>query len=332
MKRPRSRGGLAFVLALPLLANALTSQAATLPPDARDKCANATTPSPQNVWNYNTLYSASDVDWYLFNLPASGSVMVTLGMPGGNYRLDLYSSCFVQVGVSDRPGREFEQIFTQLAAGNYLVRVQGSSGIPDPAVVYGVRFQPLPAGVQILSSSDWTDTAGNLVISGEILNNNSAARHLAVITATYYDSSGAVLTTATATEDVNIMPGRSRSPFHLTVPKPPGYARYKVEVSCRQATSETPMQNFPVSNATQATSGAPWFRGSFTNNNGFPVKYTKTATTLYDAWGTVINTSVDATSPSSLAVGAAGTYSVAFTQHYSGWNRAAIVIQATQSQ
>jgi hypothetical protein len=183
----------------------------------------------------------------------------------------------------------------------------------------------------VLSSQAWTDSAGNLVISGEIVNNTPDKYRLNQLTATYKNGSGATLTTANAWADVNVMPAHSRSPFRISIAKPTGYASYTVAVTYSQKTTDTVVQNFPVSSTTQGFTNGPWFKGTFTNANGFNVNWVKTATALFDTWGTVINTSVDWTSPTSLAAGATGNYNVTFTQHYSGWNRASVVIQATQA-
>jgi hypothetical protein len=51
--------------------------------------------------------------------------------------------------------------------------------------------------------------------------------------------------------------------------------------------------------------------------------------TLYDTWATVINVRSDWTSPITVAAGASASYNMSFSQHYSGWNRGAVLIQGS---
>ena len=78
----------------------------TLPADAPNTCATATSISKSGGWLYNTLSSSSDVDWYKFSLGSPIYTMVTLAGLTANYRLDLYTACGTLLASSN--SRRFE--------------------------------------------------------------------------------------------------------------------------------------------------------------------------------------------------------------------------------
>ena len=73
-----------------------------------------------------------------------------------------------------------------------------------------------------------------------------------------------------------------------------------------------------------------WFKGTFKNNNSFSTKYTQSLTTLYDKWGNVMNVSKDWTVPMNISAGGSSQYYVHFGDNYTQWNRALVLLQATQ--
>jgi glucose/arabinose dehydrogenase len=302
--------------------------AGAVPPDVPNTCAGATTTSAQGGWLYNTLSSTSDVDWYRFNVPSqTWSRILLAGLPS-NYRLDLYSACGTLVASSNRTGPKWEEIYRELAAGTYRVRVRHYSGGVSTTVPYGVQFTSLPTGAHILSSSAWTDSAGKLNVDGEVLN-NTPDKHRLMLTATYYDAANQFLGKQDIFAHINVMRGRTRSPFRVSVVKPAGYDHYTVAITGAWPSTDLAIENLNVSSSSVVTNPGPSFRGNFTNQNGFQTRYTQSVVTLYDKWATVINVRGDWTSPINVNPGASGTYNSTFTEHYAGWNRAAVLLQAS---
>ncbi|MEP7158814.1 MAG: hypothetical protein ABI797_05260, partial [Chloroflexota bacterium] len=298
--------------------------------DAPNKCAAATTTSTQGTWLRNSLSSTSDKDWYRFSVGSTGWVRILLGNLGGNYRIDLYKACSTLKFTSNRSGSESEEIYAQLSAGTYRVRVSAASGATvNPQQEFGLKFSTYATGLHILSSSAWT-SGSNLNIDGEVLNNTADRHRLIGVTATLYDSAGQVLATRGEWAWINVLPGRNRSPFHIALARPAGYHHYSVAVNYSQVTTDQVVGNLPISSSTRGTDGSGiWFRGSFTNQNAFLTHWTTSLTTLYDTWGDVMNTDTSWASPIDVPSQVTGSYEARFSEHYQGWNRAAVVMQGS---
>jgi len=303
----------------------------TAPPisDAPGSCAAATNASAQGEWLRDTIGSSTDVDWYRFQVAQPSRARIVLGALPANYRLDLYSSCGTRIASSNLAKKRFEQIYRQLAAGTYRVRVKGVKGKSNATQPYGLRFQVFGNGLAVVSSSSWTDGSGTLHINGEVLNNTADKYRLVRIEAKYYDGSGNLLATEARFANVNVMTGRTRSPFGISIARPAGFARYALTVTGSKTTDIVVGKLRVTSKSSGTNSTGPWWRGKFVNDNSFQVRWTETLTTLYDRWGDVINTSRDWTNPQTIPAGGSSSYAIEFSEHYAGWNRKLIVLQTT---
>lgn len=297
--------------------------------DAPGSCSSATSASPQGVWLRDTVGSSTDVDWYRFEVGQAGWARIVLGALPANYRLDLYSQCGTPIATSNRVKKRFEEIYRQLGAGTYLLRVKGVEGKSNPTQPYGVRFQLLGSGLAVLSSSSWTDVSGMLHINGEVLNNTADKYRLVRVEAKYYDSADNLLATEARFANVNVMTGRTRSPFRISIPRPDDFARYELTIA-GQLTSDVAIGRLRVTSTSSGTNSAgPWWRGKMVNDNGFQVRWTETLTTLYDRWGSVMNTSRDWANPQTIPAGGSSSYAVQFSEHHAGWNHKLIRLQTT---
>jgi len=253
-----------------------------------------------------------------------------LGNVGGNYRLDLYGACGEKLASSIRGGKQFEEIYRQLDAGTYHVRVKRQEGAVAKAVSYGLKFSSLPEKLQVLSSSSWTSNSGQLHIVSEVLNNTPQKRRLIEVTATLYDSSDAVLGTGKGFAWVHVVAPRGRTQIHLTMAKPNGYHHYSLAVTFSQEISEDPVTGLEVISSTKGSdANGIWFGGSFTNTNNFQVNWASAMVALYDKWGDLMNLESRGSSPQQLAPNQSATYQVPFSEHFNGWNRQTRLIQGS---
>jgi glucose/arabinose dehydrogenase len=298
-----------------------------LAPDAANSCGALTTNSRQGKWLKEKLSSGSDVDWYRFKLSEKGWVRIVLGALPRNYRLDLYSACGTRLASSDRSGKEFEEIYRQLAAGTYRVRVKSSTGKVDPQQDYALRFQRLGAGLRLLSSTSWLQS-GTLHIHGEVLNNRGYSQRLVRVEATFYDAAGAVLGKQAAYTHVDVLRRRTRSPFAISAAAPKGYARYSLSVTGQRTEQAVVGKLAITANRSGTDADGLWLRGDFTNRNSYAVRSASSVATLYDAWGRVLNTARAPTTPTQIAAGRTGSFGLSFADHYLGRNRSVIQLQA----
>jgi len=323
-------GPASHVISAPATNTTYTARYAAGPTsDAAGSCVNATAPSAQGEWLRDTVGTSTDVDWYRFQVDQPGRARIVLGALPANYRLDLYSACGSRIASSNLAKKKFEEIYRQLAAGTYRVRVKGVNGKSNATQPYGLRFQVFSEGLAVVSSSSWADGSGTLHINGEVLNNTAEKYRLVRIEAKYYDGSGNLLATEARFANVNVMTGRTRSPFRISIPRPAGFARYALTITGSKTTDVVVGKLRVTSKSGGTNSTGPWWRGKFVNNNSFQVRWTETLTTLYDRWGDVINTSRDWTNPQTIPAGGTSSYAVQFSAHYAGWNRKLIVLQTT---
>jgi glucose/arabinose dehydrogenase len=303
---------------------------ASAPSDAPNTCANATSSSSQDTWLSNTISSTSDEDWYRFSVSSKRFVRILLGNLAANYRIDLYRECGTLVASSNRFNKEFEEIYKEISAGTYRVRVKSYSGSSN-SVSYGLKFMQLSDGVQILSSTGWINTSGTLNIDGELLNNTDNRRRLIVVRATLYDEADQVIGTKDAYAWINVVRPRTRSPFRVSIEVPDGYDHYSVKVNYSQKTDNYVVQNIGITSSSQGTdANGAWFKGSFKNKNGFSLKWTTSLTSLFDKWGNVMTVDSSWTKPITVPANGTGQYDVRFGQHYENFNKVVVSIQATR--
>ena len=82
---------------------------------------------------YSYLTTQTDVDYFLIQANASGSLKVTLSQipSGANYDLELYNSSGSLVGSSTQSGNKAESLEVNVSSGNYYLKIYSVSGSSD---------------------------------------------------------------------------------------------------------------------------------------------------------------------------------------------------------
>jgi hypothetical protein len=238
--------------------------------------------SAQGVWLSETLRSATDVDWYAFGIARSGNHYIRLGHLPADYAITLYDRGGKRLGVSDHPGRQFEEMIRYLPAGTYYVRVSVSHGYSTTAP-YHLSFARIADGMVILSRHMNIPESQLLV---ELMNNTGEWRET-ILTVDCVTRSGRVVRNENWV-GAPLMPPRARRPFAVyPAPCPNGSAMRA------GATSVTTSRRYP-SGSWRLT---PHRTVVTTHERRYPVTLTNTGTTAlrnllvgvleYDAEGRV---------------------------------------------
>lgn len=303
--------------------SSITTDTITMVADAVNTCSAAKTAPirPKAVWQYDQIFSSGDQDWFRFSVTTTGYQMITLGRPALDYRLDLYSASCTLIATSNNSGTGFERLYRSLPAGTYLVRAAGTSATLHSLLTYGILFQSLPEAAVVLTRTSWIDGAG-LHVVGEVLNNTAIKRRV-TITVTYYNASNVVLGTKSATAFRNPLNPRRASGFEVLRAVPSGYHHYAFAVSV--AAISTGVINLAVSPGSPSGSTFP---GSARNTTAATVHNGEAQLILYEAFGRAIDVAQGTTSPTTLAAGASGSFSLV-ADHQAGLNRIVITASAT---
>jgi peptidoglycan/xylan/chitin deacetylase (PgdA/CDA1 family) len=314
-RRPAPATRLLFLLLIGLTWVGLPAAVAAA--DAPSSCSSATT-SSTNTWLRDSIASSSDVDWFRFSIAAGTRAQLLLGDLAADYDISLYAGCSTLLASSTRPGTEFEEIYRQLPAGRYRVRVVGFEGA-HAAAAYSLRLRTLAWGAPILSSTEWTDSAGYLHVAGEILNNTTEPRRWIQVDAVLRDAAGAEIGRAVGYTDVPVLQPWTRSPFEIVTRKPAGFSRVSLAIctpspdGCRQG------QIAPASGPTVVASGSASFvdgsgrrhyTGTIRNAGSTTASLPRAAVTLYNARGNVRGLASGAASSHALAPGTTTAYDI----------------------
>jgi peptidoglycan/xylan/chitin deacetylase (PgdA/CDA1 family) len=306
--------------------------------DAPGACGSATTSSAKNAWLADTISTSGDVDWFRFSTTTASRTLVTLGHLPADYDLYVYSGCSTLVASSTRSGVQYDEVYAYLAAGTYSVKVVGYAGAHS-TTAYSVRFRPIAWGVQVLSSTTWTDSAGYLHVAGEVLNNTAEYRRWIEVDGTLLDATGRAVGSAVGYPDVPTIAPWSRSPFELTTRRPTGYARTTLKVctpsptgGCLSGqTTSAPVAGLSITAAPTYldASGRRHYAGTIRNGGTSTAYLVRSVVTLYDVYGNVAGFAGSATSPSTIAVAASGSFDTWGTGTSSP-NRIGYAVQASR--
>jgi peptidoglycan/xylan/chitin deacetylase (PgdA/CDA1 family) len=321
-RRPIAAVARAFVV-ISLALAALAVPGGVAAADAAGTCSSASVAQPTNTSLHDTIGSATDVDWFRFTTTTATWTLVTLGHLPADYDLSVYSGCGTLVATSHRSGRTYDEVYANLPAGTYQVKVVGFGGAFSATSQYSLRFRPLAWGIPILSSTTSTDASGYLHVAGEVLNNTADSRRWIEIDATFLDAAGATVDGAVGYTDVAKLAPRTRSPFEIVARRPAAYARTTVRVCTPSATggclsgqvSTAPIGALPITAgpSTLDASGRRHLTGTVRNANSGTAYLTQAVTTLYDADGNVAGLGAAFTKPSAIAPGASAPFEVVAT-------------------
>ena len=145
--------------------------------------------------------------------------------------------------------------------------------------------------VQLLSSSSWTDSIGNIHIVGEVLNNTGAYHDFIQINFEYLDASGRLLKPDFTFTDANELAPGERGGFTNIFTPPAGYDHYSITGIGESTTSSPPNHNFStlVTNVFTDSIGAQHVVGTVTNNNSTTDTFVEVLFTVYGCDGTTVD-------------------------------------------
>jgi hypothetical protein len=328
MSSIRSRG---LVLALAAaLSIGLLPMSPVMAADGPNTCAAVTVTSTAGGWLSNTIASPSDNDWYRFTVPTGRYVQVILGSLPKNYRLELYGACGTSmIASSDRPGVQYEEIYRNLAARTYHVRVFSPSLAFQATVNYALRFRILSNRLQILSSAAWTDSGGYLNIVGELLNNTPLKYKNVNVYATMLGATDQVVASRGVGADLDLVLPRARTAFGIHIKVPAGYHHYELSFG-GETTLDMPIPGLRVHPGAPYTSyGTRYLPGTVSNTGAEVSQFTFISCVLYDARGNVLNGDWTYTTPSTVNPGETKPFKCWFSDHWANANRTVFFVEGS---
>jgi len=278
--------------------------------DAPDSCSAATTASPTGTWLTDYLNgdggaANTNQDWFRFSLTSARRVVVTAGSLSVDAKLELRSSCSTILATSDHTGNRFEQVTKSLKAGTYYLHVIAKAGTRSNAP-YVVRFRVLSSKDQVISYVA-TRNGATVRVAGEVMNNSGKTSGRITVTATFLNGTKTVATLKAVAFANRVWDG-GVTPFVLsgTVPT---YTTLRLTAAAAA----------PVSGPTLAITsivysagpgGSTVEKGTVKNTGSKSARSVTVARTWYGARGEVLGVGYGHLSPSTLAPGKSGTFTI----------------------
>lgn len=143
----------------------------------------------------------------------------------------------------------------------------------------------------ILSHSSYVDRLGYLHIVGELQNIGSKNTELNKVMATFFDSEGVPVVTASNYSYLGILIPGQKSPFEITFSSPPPVKNYKLERAW-EVTERSTYAAFDITDISTEVDdeGQYWLHGRVKNIGGTPVNVVVLVSSFYDELGEVIAT------------------------------------------
>lgn len=268
-----------LLLAVAVTSAWLVSTAEMALADAPNSRTAATTNLGLNAWHTETLSSTSDVDWFRFTTTQARFARIRLGHLTADYALELFNSGGSRLALSDLTGPVFEEIYRQLPAGRYFLKVSSSRGAIT-TTPYLVRFDSLGDGVFALSSHI-VSFGGGSELSVDGLNNTGRTLVGVSYDARTYNSSGTQLSHQTGVWAYQVPP-RTHAVVSLATPE--GAVRASVHLASAGTTSK-PRLTFQTSVTSRSSSGVNM---SVKNTSSITAYNTSIWETYFDWKGDII--------------------------------------------
>jgi len=178
-------------------------------------------------------------------------------------------------------------------------------------------FTPVPADTILLglmSSNDYIDDLGNVVIVGEVRNDSPQNAGQAHVVVTFYDARGEIIQQEETRPLINILKPGQRSPFVLSIPKPLNLWEWSLRATARP-TQQEPRQGLVIreSRAREDKIGFYHVVGKVYNEESRVTHLAQVVVTLYDKWGKIVNAGFGYTDPLTIEVGAAAQFDCSFS-------------------
>jgi glucose/arabinose dehydrogenase len=274
-------------------------------PDAPDSCASARKITT-GTWVSERASGYGDQDWFSFTTTSSGRAVVSLGDLPVDARLDLYGSCGTHLATSNASGTHFEELTRSLQAGTYRVRVSVPS---DAASMTPYVVRVLRAGTgPVVKSATVTRGSGTFRIVGEVLNASGSTIGPVKVTATLRSSTGNAIKSVSATAFSRRLGGGGVTPFVMSGTTS-GFTSVTYSVSPASPHAARTLALVSISFVAHAN-GTTTETGVVKNTGTLTASPVAAARTWYGRRGQVIGAGWVSTSPSTLAPGASGSFSI----------------------
>jgi hypothetical protein len=145
--------------------------------------------------------------------------------------------------------------------------------------------------IQVLSSSSWIDSIGDIHIVGEVQNGGSQFQQFIEIDFGFYNSSNTLLNTDFTFTQADVLASGERSSFEDIFAPPAGYNHYAISNVTSQSTSAPSNHNFTttITNVFTDSIGAQHVVGTVMNNNSTTDTFVQVLFTMYDCSGGTID-------------------------------------------
>lgn len=206
-----------------------------------------------------------------------------------------------------------ERLKAKYPAGPPAGQAPAPPPAPAPAPPPPAPAPPLPAGLSVLSSSDYVAGSGSRYIVGEVLNNTGQNHEFVKIVASLYDAGGTLVRAESGYADLDIVEAQQRAGFSILISNPPANVqRYVLQVQGR-ATSNAPLsglQIVPGGERPASSQDRRYVFGEIRNNSGGPVEFVKIVVTMFDGGGRVVGVDTGYTDLDDLAAGQTSPFEV----------------------
>lgn len=180
-----------------------------------------------------------------------------------------------------------------------------------------VTPSPVPADTILLglmSSTDYVDDLGELVVVGIVRNDANSNAADARVTLTLYNAAGSIIGEIGGRTLVNVLKPGQRSPFIVSVPRPDDLWEWSLRATARP-TTEQPHGGLTMinSHAYEDQAGFYHVTGTVINGGSRATRLAQVVVTLYDKWGKIVNAGFAYTDPSSVRIGSEATFDCPFS-------------------
>jgi hypothetical protein len=143
------------------------------------------------------------------------------------------------------------------------------------------------SGVRLAPAQD----GSGILLYGDMINNTGSAQTLQVVTATFYDAQGQIISPANMTDywPTEAIPPGAQIPFELNIAGVPNPADFDLNVDAVPS-DQTPRQDFEFSDLDQSNEAGDYcLSGSLRDQGSVPQEYLVIVAVLYDDQNNVVN-------------------------------------------
>ncbi len=194
---------------------------------------------------------------------------------------------------------------------------------PSPAATRRAGVTPSPTALPadtillgLMSSHEYVDDLDFIFIAGEVRNDSQVNAAQAQVMATFYDAEGEVIEETFASTLIDILRPGQRSPFLISLPKPPGMWEYSLRTTARP-TLEQPREGLRAveSHAYEDEAGFYHIVGEVENTGERTIDLVQVIVALYDKWGKIINVGFVYSQPPGIGPGERASFDCPFTYY-----------------